>query len=74
MMNADTNRVVNDLKRSMDAMMEIHAKALASIPDSYATQKEEIMNDLSILPKHVERKDFASINALLNKYANNDIK
>ena len=74
MLNAETDRVIGDLRRSMDAMMELHAKALASIPDTYATQKEEIMNDLSSLPKHVERKDFASINVLLSKYANNDSK
>jgi predicted Zn-dependent protease with MMP-like domain len=74
MMNADTMKVVSDLKNSMNAMMELHSKALAQIPDSYATQKEKIMNDLSAIPKHVETKDFASINALLSKYANNDSK
>ena len=74
MLNAETDRVIGDLKRSMDAMMELHAKALASIPDTYTSQKEEIMQDLSSVSKHVEAKDFASINTLLSKYANNDIK
>jgi hypothetical protein len=74
MLKSDTDKVVADLKRSMDAMMELNAKAISMIPDSHATEKEKIMNDLSSVPKYVERKDFASINALLSKYANNDSK
>lgn len=62
------------MKKNMDAMLEMHNQAIASIPAEYGTMKEEIMNDLSAVPKHVERKDFASINALLSKYANNNSK
>jgi len=67
-------QLANDMKKSMDAMLEMHNKAIASIPAEYGTLKEQIMNDLSEVPKHVERKDFTSINALLSKYANNDSK
>ena len=75
MMNAtEIQQLANDMKKNMNAMLEMHNRAIASIPDSYGKIKEEIMNDLSEVPKHVERKDFTSINALLSKYANNDSK
>ena len=38
-------QLANDMKKSMDAMLEMHNKAIASIPAEYGTLKEQIMND-----------------------------
>jgi predicted Zn-dependent protease with MMP-like domain len=74
-MNAtEIQRLASDMKKNMESMLELHTRAIASIPESYGDVKEQIMTDLAEVPKHVENKDFTSINALLNKYANNNSK
>jgi hypothetical protein len=70
--NEDILKVAEDLKKNLNTMLELNKQAITAIPDEYATKKNEILNDLSDVPKHVERADFGSINALLNKYANNN--
>ena len=72
MENAD--QIIADLKRNMDAMLDLQRKAMEMIPNEHASQKEQIINDLSAIPKHVESADFSSINQLLSKYASNNPK
>lgn len=68
----ETLKLAEDLKKNLNRMLEINNQLIASIPDEYATKRDEILNDLSDIPKHVERADFGSINVLLQKYANNN--
>ena len=55
-------------------MMELHRTAMQSIPAERSSETQKIMDDLSAIPKHIEGKDFTSINQLLSKYAYNNPK
>ena len=72
MINEEVLKVAEDLKKNLNTMLELNRKAIMEIPNEYEAKKNEIMNDLSDIPKHVEKADFGSINALLKKYANNN--
>jgi hypothetical protein len=70
----NSEQIIADLKRNLEAMMELHRTAMQNIPSERSSETEKIMSDLSAIPKHIEGKDFTSINQLLSKYAYNNPK
>jgi hypothetical protein len=70
----NAEQIIADLKKNMDAMLELQRKAMELIPNEHNGTKEKIIKDLSSIPKHVENADFTSINQLLSHYASNNSK
>ena len=70
----NSEQIITDLKRNLEAMMNLHRTAMESIPAEHSSVTQKIMDDLSAIPKHIEGKDFTSINQLLSKYAYNNSK
>ena len=70
----NSQQIIADLKKNMDAMLELQKQAMDKIPAQHSEIKEKIMNDLSSIPKHIETNDFTSINQLLSRYANYNSK
>lgn len=67
-------KVVNDLKKNFDALMEINQRSIAEFPNEILQNKSEIQNDLNKIKKLVQKNDINGLNKLAKKYANHDPK
>lgn len=70
----EVTQLANDLKNNLTALLEAQSQVMEQIPQSYATITDQAKRDVIDVPKHVENQDFASLNALYKRYANNNTK
>lgn len=70
----EVQQIAKDLKNNLSSLLEIQSQAMEQIPQSYANITDQAKRDVIEVSKHVENQDFASLNALYKRYANNNPK